>query len=197
MLLGEDVKELVSFNYNVSKVLERKSFQPLYFVEPDVFLRKVNKYNEEQDNVQEVDDPSGIRITIRNDVAPSFYTTFDDTVMIFNSYDSSVETNMQAGKTQAIAYVTPTWETTDGFVPNMPVEAFVLLVEEAKAKASLKLMKQSDASAEREAGRQGRWLSRKAWRVNGGLTYPNYGRGRGGLRGKNPYFDKNNITPKG
>ena len=41
-----------------------------------------------------------------------------------------------------------------------------------------KLKEVQDIKSEQEAGRQQRWLSRKAWTVNGGIRYPNYGRGR-------------------
>jgi len=34
----------------------------------------------------------------------------------------------------------------------------------------------ANQKAEQKAGRQQRWLSRKAWRAKGGILYENYGR---------------------
>ncbi|MDT1790558.1 hypothetical protein, partial [Salmonella enterica] len=74
--------------------------------------------------------------------------------------------------------VMPTWSQTDSFVPDLPEEAFISLLEEAKSKAALKLKQEADQKAEQESIRQRNWLSRKAWKVNGGIKYPDYGRGR-------------------
>ncbi|MNE83170.1 hypothetical protein D3C80_1799620 [compost metagenome] len=56
-----------------------------------------------------------------------------------------------------------------------------------------KLKQMADSKAEQEARRQQTWLSRKAWRVAGGIKYPDYGRLKG--KGPSPYFDKNNKKP--
>ena len=40
----------------------------------------------------------------------------------------------------------------------------------------MKLKQAPDQKAEQEAVRQRNWLSRKAWKVKGGIHYPNYGR---------------------
>lgn len=93
---------------------------------------------------------------------------------------------------QAQAYVLPEWENDDDFIPFLPDEAFILLLEESKSKAQYKLRQFQDVKAEQEAGRQNRWLSRKAWRVNGGIQYPNYG--RRSQKG-NSVFEKNNRKP--
>ena len=34
----------------------------------------------------------------------------------------------------------------------------------------------ANQKAEQKAARQQRWLSRKAWRIEGGIEYENYGR---------------------
>jgi len=93
-----------------------------------------------------------------------------------------------------MAYVMPKWLPADDFVPDLPDEAFMALIEESKSRASLKLNQVADQKSEQEAQRQRKWLARKARRVNNGILYPDYGRKRG--RGKNPYIDKNNVTPE-
>lgn len=71
----------------------------------------------------------------------------------------------------------PTWTHLDDAVPDLPDEAFTLLKEEAKSRAMLRLKQVADQKSEQEARRQNQWLSRKQWRVNGGVKYPNYGLG--------------------
>ena len=70
------------------------------------------------------------------------------------------------------------WSSADDFIPDLPENAFTALVEEAKSKAALRLAQKPDEKAEQEAGRQNRWLARRARRINGGIQYPNYGRKR-------------------
>lgn len=177
MVVVEDIKELVFLNYNKIKTGEtRKRYEKVTWEEPDKFLFRTNQENNDATNVDVILDPSGIELLIRNDVAPTYYTSFDDETLVFNSYDSSVDTTLQASKFQAQAYVMPSWTHTDAAIPDLPSEAFTALLEESKSRASLKLVKEPDQKAEQEAVRQHRWLSRKAWQVEGGIIYPNYGR---------------------
>jgi hypothetical protein len=178
MTLGENVKELSFINYNKIGVGEtRKRYAPVSWAEPDDFLRHTNQRNSDEANIVVVSDYTGVELLIRNDQAPTYYTSFDDTHVVFDSYDVGVDDILQESKVQAQGYVAPSWSHTDGAIPDLPEEAFTLLLEEAKSRCSMKLRQMADQKAEQEAGRQNRWLSRKAWRVQGGIKYPNYGRG--------------------
>ena len=177
MKVVEDIKELLSINYDIRKGGEtRKRFTEIRWLEPDSFLRKVNQEDNTKSYVDTVQDPSGIELFIRKDKSPQFYTSFDDNTLVFDSYDNSVDATLQQSKVQAYGYVFPSWTHLDGFVPDLPAEAFSALVEEAKSKASLKLNQSPDQKAEQESGRQQRWLARKGWQISGGIKYPNYGR---------------------
>ena len=129
-------------------------------------------------NVDVVLDDSGVELLIVNDKNPEYFTSFNDKDVVFDSYDSDINETLVASKTQAVGYVIPTFELTDTHVPDLPDEAFAFLVEECKSKASLKLRQVADEKSEQEAGRQGRWLSRKSWSVAEKDSFPNYGRNR-------------------
>jgi len=179
MRLADKVKELCFVNYNKVKLNDpRKSYRPVKWIEPDDFIRMGNGRNNTDAHVDIITDYSGIELFIRNDQAPQYFTSFDDEHLVFDSYDSEVDDTLQESKVQAMAYVMPEWTHEDDAYPDLPDEAFTLLLEEAKSRSSLKLKQTQDAKAEQEAGRQNRWLSRKAWKVEGGIEYPNYGRGR-------------------
>ena len=180
MKLSDNVKELSFINYNKTKAGDtRKFYQPVRWVEPEDFLRHTNQRNSDEPNIDVITDYSGIELLIRNDQQPTYYTSFDDTHVVFDSYDSSVDDTLQESKVQAQGYVNPSWLTEDDFVPDLPEEAFTYLLEEAKSRASVKLKQTQDPKAEQESVRQARWLSRKDWRVHGGIQYPNYGRKNG------------------
>lgn len=177
MTLPEGVKELSVLNYNKAKGGEtRKHYKSVRYLDPDAFLRRQNYLNNDNDNIDVIVDVTGVELLIKNDKAPEYFTSFDDTVLVFDSYDSTTDSTLQNSKVQASAYIYPTWSHLDDFVPDLPAEAFTSFIEEAKAKCSFKLRQVVDQKAEQEAGRQGRWLSRKARRIAGGIKYPNYGR---------------------
>ncbi|QXG07552.1 putative tail adaptor protein [Erwinia phage Pecta] len=178
--LPKNLSELVFINYDSAREGQnRKIFQPIRYVYPDEFLRRQNQYNTENDNVDVIQDPSGVELLIRNDIPPTVYTSFNDDVVVFDAYDKAVDDTIQSHKIQAMGYVTPPWLHEDSFTPSMPEEAFTLLTEEAKSKAAIKLRQVADDKAEQESQRQNRWLSRKQWRVQGGIRKPDYGRKRG------------------
>lgn len=177
MRLDDEVKELILINYNVAKENEtRRSYKEMKYLCPDDFLRKLNTRNNDNTNVDIISDPSGIELLIINDTRPTYYTSFDDVTLVFDSYDSAVDTTLQASKLQVLAYVIPEFELTDSFVPDVPPDAFAYLMEEATVRAQSKLREFQDVKSEQGSTSQARWLSRKNWRTSGGIKYPNYGK---------------------
>jgi len=177
MKLQDGIKELCFINYNKIKDGEtRKRYEKIEYLEPDHFLHKTNQRNNDEANVDSVTDTGGIEVLIKNDTPPTYFTSFDDEYLVFDSYDNTADTTLQESKVQAQAYVMPSWNSADDFIPDLPDNAFTALVEEAKSRASLRLKQVSDQKAEQEAGRQQRWLARKARRVAGGIKYPDWGR---------------------
>lgn len=176
--MQEEIKEMVGVKYNCAKLGEtRRYYQPIYWVEPDDFLRISNARNSDDVNI-DIIVSDGIELLIRTDQPPRYYTSFNDNVLIFDAYDKAVDDTIQASKIQAQAYVMLDWVHTDDAIPDLPAEAFTALLEEAKSRCFVKLKQQTDPTAATEARRQQAWLSRKAWRAAGGVKYPSYGRGK-------------------
>lgn len=175
--LPENLSELSFVNYDCRLQSDnRKVYRAVRYVYPDEFLRRQNQYDDTVDYIDVIQDPSGVQLLIRNDMPPTVWTSFDDKVLVFDSYNKNVEDTIQSSKIQAMGYVTPTWLMEDDFIPVLPEEAFTLLLEEAKSRASMKLNQQADQKAEQEAVRQNRWLAGKQWRAHKGARTPNYGR---------------------
>ena len=194
MTLQDEITELAFINYNKVKNGEtRKRYQKIHWLEPEQFLRKINVLNNDEDNIDVITDENGVELNIYNDRAPTHFTSFNDDTLVFNSYDNLVDTTLQTSKVQAQAYVAPGWGGLDASIPDLPDEAFIALLEKSKSASFSKLKQTQDITSDAEAGRQQRWLARKAWRVNGGVKYRNYG--RKGMKMTNPYFDKHNPTP--
>lgn len=177
MTLSEPIKELISVYYNKQTLnTTQLKNDEVYWKEPDDFLRYTNVRNSDSAQTLVINDPTGVKLLIDNNTHPRYFTSFDDNTLVFDSFDSNVDSTLQASKITARAYVTPTFVMQNTYVPDLPLEAFPALIEESKSKASFKLRSVNDVKAEQESVRQQGWLSRKAWRVKGGVRYPDYGR---------------------
>lgn len=186
------IKELIVFNYNGRKPNDEKErYGTLIFLQPEEFLRRTNNRNSLNDNIIEVTDFGGVTLLIRNDTPPQNYSSFDDEYVVLDSFDINVENTVNADQTQCLVYEDPIWSTDDSFIPDLPAEAFPALLEESKSTAFVVLKQQENGKAEQKARRQQRWLSRKAWRVSGGVRYPDYGRKRtSATTTRNPLIDR-------
>ena len=190
--LPENVKELIFVKYNKMKEGDaRLRYEDVKWKDPEDFLIYVNHRDSTSSTVQTVTDPTGIKLLILNDRHPSYYTSFDDSTMVFDSFFSTVDDTIQPSNTQAYGYVMPEPTLADSWEPDLPKEAIKALVEEAKSIARFQIDSTSDVKAEQESARQKRWLSRKSWSVNGGLKYPNYGRRTNKVM-YDPTFKRNN-----
>ncbi len=177
LVVPENVKELSLFKYDKRKSTETKlNLQEIYWKEPDSFLRYTNARNSDNANVETVIDHSGVKLLVLNDVAPTYWTTFNDTHIVTDSYDVAVDTTLQGSKSQCMAYTQPVWTHEDDFIPDLPVEAFPALLAESKSTCFFNIKQMPNQKTEQKSQRQQRWLSRKAWRTKGGVEYPDYGR---------------------
>lgn len=177
--MPERLKELVSVSYDVRKnVSDSTQYREIKYKDPESFLRYVSNRDENRDNVISITDFSGVKIMIFNDKAPEFWTSFDDEHLVFDAFDSNLDTTLKKSKTACTAYVIPLFVRSNEAIPNLPAEAFPALIAEVKSTAFYDLKQMANEKEEKRSILQQRWLSRKAWRAHGGVDYPNYGRKR-------------------
>jgi len=191
--IPETVSRLNLINYDKKRLGDTRSrWSPLKYKEPEVFLRDANSLNTDNTNVETTSIAGGVTISIKNDRAPEYWTSFDDEVVIVDGFDSTVETTSQGINTQAYYFKTPSFTITDGFIPDLPTEAFPALMAEAKSVSALRINKEADQKAEQQATRQRRRMSNQAWVAKGGIRRANYGRvpRKGTISNHNNLLDK-------
>ncbi len=179
MKFEEEVKELVekSVYYNKVKLDQtRKVYSPVKYLDPDSFRRLLVSRNSDTDNVDIIIDPSGVELLIINNVGPTYFTSFNDETLVFDSYDNQVDSTLQSSKIQIEAYFTDEVKLVDDHTPNLPLEAFPALINEATSRAMFKIDQTLDTKSEAEARRQDRYLSQKSWRTSDLKMFPKYGR---------------------
>lgn len=179
MIPPENLRRVEWINYNCrSKTAPEDNFQPVKYLTPDKFIQLTNTRDITKEGVALVILPSGTAVRILSNTPPSYWTSFDDELITFDSYDIGVENTLQGPQSQCFAHVYPTWKTEDDFVPDLPSHLFPALLAEAKSVCFYTLRKEANEKAEQQSGRQQRVMSMQGWKMAGGITYPNYGRGQ-------------------
>jgi hypothetical protein len=177
LTIPDDIEELQWFKYNKKQnVGDADKFEAVNYKPPKDFIEYCNQRNSTSDTVDTITDPSGVTIYVLNNSAPMFYTSFDNDTIICDAYDSDVDDTLQTSKTQCYGKRLPVFDLVDSYIPDLPTQAFALLVNEAKSAASLKLRQMPDQKAEQYAITGRRRMSQESWKVNNGITYPDYGR---------------------
>ena len=177
--MPDRLKELISISYNSSKAGDPTiRYTDVKYKEPEDFLRYVSKRDSTKSDVDTIVDFSGINLLVLNNKSPEYWTSFDDTHIVFDSYDSAIGNTLLKSRTSCLAYIIPIFERSNDSIPNLPAEAFPALIAEVKSTAFYDLKQMANEKEEKRSVLQQPWLSRKAWRAKGGVQYPNYGRKR-------------------
>jgi hypothetical protein len=153
-------------------------FKPL-----DEFLAMTDTLNVSDTEVESFDHTVGsdsITFIYRNNKAPTYYTTFDDLTLIFDSYDSTVDTTLQKDKTRCYGRKDQTFTLSNSYVPFLDRDASTLLLNEAKILAFAELKQMGHDVARQWANRA--WV--KSQKQKRGVDQnrselsrlPNYGR---------------------
>ena len=110
------------------------NYVEVIYLDPTHFIEKVNGRDSSATEIGTIiDSTSSISLLIKNDTNPTYWTTFDDDYMICDSYDSGIESTLQASKTQVWGKKEPTFTQSDTFIPDMDLDKFPLLLSVAKA----------------------------------------------------------------
>lgn len=176
--LPENIMDIKWLKYNTKKELtDKDKFEEIKYLSPDKFIYLCNQRDSTDIiNNRVIQDYSGVTYTIQILKAPQYYTSFDDEYIVFDSVDTNIDTTLVGSKTQAYGKKHPSFIMSDEFIPNLPVQAFSLLLAESKASCFFDLRQTPNGKAEQQASTQRRRQSQEKWRTNGGIKYPDYGR---------------------
>lgn len=115
----------------------------------------------------------------RNDKSPKYYTSFDDSQIIFDAYDSAVSLTLESSKTKCIGSKSSVFTISDTFIPALQPQQFALLLNEAKSLAWAELRQMAHPKAEKTARRNWVHLGKsraKAGKISDFEKLPSFGR---------------------
>lgn len=153
--LPEDVDQIYRVEYNVADTDGEWSFRHIEWKEPLEFLDLIKTRDLNDSNTTSMLDINGLTtIIIRSNKHPTFYTSFDDEHLVFDSYKSTVDTTLNASKTRAYVSKEPQFTLEDSFTPDLNNKKFRLLVNEAKSLVMATIPKTVNPVVERNARKQ-------------------------------------------
>lgn len=137
-------------NYQNSDKMEE-----VCYLTPAEFMEIVLGYTASTDNVFLTTDPlSGVTYYVKSNKKPSYYTSFDNNYIAFDSFDLASETTLHSSNCVAFGTKVQEFLIEDGFIPNLPDSLFPLLLAEAKATAFVNQKQISSSKEEQRARRQ-------------------------------------------
>jgi hypothetical protein len=124
--------EWVAYDKRADSGATQRVFTRIPFMEPGDFIKTLNQRNNDDAEVDVISDPTGVELLIRNDTHPSYYTTFDGNLFVFDSYDSDIDSTLQSSKTQVYGQLTNDLTITDTATIDLPQELYNLLRNQAR-----------------------------------------------------------------
>lgn len=121
--------------------------------------------------VQAVTDDSGFVFYVYNDRAPTYYTSVNDELLIFDAFNSDVDSVLQTNKAQVQAYVEPTFTLEDGHYPDLPNKVFPYFIAEVKSTAAVQIAQEANPKQEQISQRYRSWTALEKWRTRGGIRW--------------------------
>jgi hypothetical protein len=131
-----DIIEWIKYDRRQSSTDTRLRFEDIKYKSPEVMLDLLNS-RDSTDTTTVVNMPSkntiSVDLLVKNNANPSWWTMFDDRYIVFDAYDSSIDSTLQKSKTQCYGIKEPTWTKSDSFTPDLDIDLFPLLLSVSKA----------------------------------------------------------------
>lgn len=155
--LDDNVEYFDSLRYDVTTADDdNKVIRRICWLSPEDFLEKMYTRNTSNDNIVE-GTYKNIPLLIQNDKMPEYYTSFDNKMLILDSYHSATEDSLQGHKTICYAKTIPSWLQDDTFVVPVQDSLYPLFIASLASACSQYLNSEFNQEDER---RQQRGISR-------------------------------------
>lgn len=160
MKIPAGIKRIEEVRYNKIKSGDSdKDYSIIPYIEPEEFLKRTLSRSSSDSTIVSVTVDGG-EVLIQNNKASDYYTSFDDEYLIFDSYDSGIDSTLQSSKFIVWAIQEPTFTMANAFIPDLDVNLFPLLLNEVKSVSHVELNQQANPKAEQMALKQKiRWQS--------------------------------------
>lgn len=166
MGIPDSVYRIKEINYEVTLSTDSdRTFKEIQYLEPTDFLKVLEGNKSSDTNVVEVVTDEGVTIFVRNDVHPTYWTTFNNNTLVFDSFNSDEDTTLQSSKTKCLFYELPDWSHTNSSIPDLDEVFFPTYLAEVKRVCHLTLRQQASLPDE-QYSKRGKANMRREARIN-------------------------------
>lgn len=177
MTLPAEVSRVEEILYDkLDDASDPTNYEPVNYLTPKQFMQLINARDSSDSDTDKVTDPSGVTFLILNDENPSYWTSFDDETIVFDSYDSNLDSWLQATKTWARGWNKPTFTTSNTHKPDIPRHMEQYFFNEACSLAFVNYKQAANPKVEQRATRQRRATLNTYRRAGTKIKVPHYGR---------------------
>lgn len=152
MTVPDNVLEMTKVTYNTNTVND-PAWAHIPYVSLSNYLERANSYDITSTNVSSMTietNGSSFVIKFENNRPPKVYTILNDNMLLFDAYESDVDSTLQTTKTLCFGSVAPEWRMEDTFVPDLDARQFQLLLQSSKAQAFVELKQIQNPKAEQK-----------------------------------------------
>lgn len=175
----DHIIEVEELWYDVDDGCNVKRTQPCW-LEPYDFIEHTNRFQQDCDTSCHVRvKNSEACLLIRTDKDPDYYTTFDNTILVFDSVNKEKEDTLQACNTTAWAVLSEPFVMEDSFVAPLRVDEFTRFLNESIDACFVHFKGVSNGKAAERAREQkvrGQNNRKRVARGSRGTAKPPYGR---------------------
>ena len=158
MELPDEVRRIEWLKYNkIASDGTDNEFGIVHYREPEDFMDLLlQRQSSDTHTVSATDPTSSIALDmIGDDSPPTYWTSFDDQYICFDSYDVAADASGLVGtKTLCWASVWPTWTVDDLFTPDMDNHLFPYLLAETKSLCFVNMKQTLNGKVEKQAKQQ-------------------------------------------
>lgn len=175
--IPETIKMVEELSYNISEIGSYKR-RPLQYMEPRCFIAHCQS-SETATNAQLVELGSSIKLWVRNDQWPMFYTSFTNDDVVMDSFHSDFESTLTTAKLQGFGVAIPSFTVDDTFTPDIPLNMEPLLqasLNTAAFRYFKQVVSEGDTEKERRQMARGRREASKVDRPRDTFYRNHYGR---------------------
>ena len=166
------------FRYNSTNTSDtNQSWPEITYCDPDDFLKILFSRNTSSSDVTVFNTSQGVPLFIRTDAHPTYYTSFDDDIIICDSYKLTEDTTLQAGKTMVSLKIVPDFVVSDLHSIELSDAKFPAYRARVKAYCHQTIKQQvSPLDIEASASGKAKNNDRRSDSINSRATERNYGR---------------------
>lgn len=138
-------------------------YADIRILDPKDFIEMVNSFNTQEDDVSTFTltttglssgEPMSFNFNYKNQQIPQNCCIIQNFYIIFDAFDNTVDTTLQASKSLCYGWIMPKFQMQDNFIPNLDENQVPMLLNEAKSLAFFEIKQQPHQKAEQEVLRQ-------------------------------------------